>query len=207
MKNYRSSILRPIGSLANGLFWTSLVIALLLGFVALTRVPVGQGLKHLRVKEAARQPAFRIPASLILVIGGWATLSKFLNSRGTYRVGPMELEASNGLLWKHVETIRYEDISRIDHSRGPLMGLLGTSDLKIIARSVPPIPSAEGCSTIYPFTQFVTLYGISNAEEFRRYLLERRDSLRELRQSEQPSLKDTLDRLTKAIDRIEKRPS
>ena len=84
----------------------------------------------------------------------------------------------------------YDAITSVETSRGPLMRLLGTSDLKIgVERAAD-----------------AALYGVRGADEIRDHLLGRRDSLRELRKAEEEeSSLRAVERLAKVLERLERR--
>ena len=191
MKQLESSVLRPFGSLIHGLAIMSAFIAAFYGFTLLVQASQVHAWQPKLLTAATGEPLFLILAALVLLIGVPWVWSVFSKSRGTYRAGPTDLEIWSGLHWRELKSLRYADISDVELARGPLMRVLGTSDLKIHARAFPHL---------------VTLHGLRDAEEFRRFLLERRDSLRSLEDDEKAlSQEALLRRLASVLERLERR--
>lgn len=166
MKTFRSSFLRPWGSLVHGLGVVGVMVSGWFGFLwMIVHTSSGRGSRRLAAEGLLRDPGFLVPAALIAVIGLWVVLHKFGSNRGRYHAGAREIEIRNGLVWQTVRYLRYSDIKSIDLHEGPLMRLVGSSDLEIFASEAP---------------HRVILHGVPKGEEVRRFLLERRDSLREL---------------------------
>jgi membrane protein YdbS with pleckstrin-like domain len=186
----RSSFFRPFGALFKGASILLLLLAGWAGFVATVMYTHEGNPKPFRKRAIYRHPLFAIPAAATLLFGLPLTACAFLRSRGRYRLGPAELEVSEGVFTRKTSSIPYADIQTIDRSRGPLMRLLGTSDLIVTWTAAWP----------------VTLFGVRGADEIRERILERRDSLRELRKSEEEaSSARVAERLVKALERVEKR--
>lgn len=186
----RSSFFRPFGALFKGASILLLLLAGWAGFVATVMYTHEGNPKPFRKRAIYRHPLFAVPAAAASLIGLPATLAAFARSRGRYRLGPTEIEVTEGWLHRATKTLPYAEIDSIETSRGPLMAVLGTKDVVIKNSSCFPI----------------TLYGVRGAEEIRERLLERRDSLRELRKSEEEaSSARVVERLVRVLERVEKR--
>jgi hypothetical protein len=164
MKVYRSSVLRPFGSLVRGALTTSMIVGVAWAYCAL--LPYGERGRWRPefMSQAIVSPLFLALVGVILLIAVPVVLSAFGQSRGRYRVGPTDLEITSGFLFQKTHWIPLKNISSVELSQGPLMRLLGTSDLKIHQRNL----ASE-----------VVLHGIRDARDLRIHLLDRRDSLAE----------------------------
>lgn len=190
MTTIRSSFFRPFGALAKGVLVLALMLAGWAGFTGTVIWSKEKNPRPFRKLAFAREPVFAVPAALALLIGLPTVIAAFARSRGRYRLGPTELEVTEGWLGRSTRTIPYETIKAVGTSRGPLMRLLGTADLRIEIRR-----SAE-----------LVLYGVRGADEIRDHLLARRDSLRELKKAEEEdATARAVERLTKVLERLEKR--
>jgi len=186
----RSSFFRPFGAMFKGVTILVLLLCAYAGFTATVMYTAEKNPKPFRKRAVYRHPLFAIPAAATLLIGLPAALGAFARSRGRYRLGPTELELTEGWLCRQSRTLPYAEIDSIETSRGPLMAILGTKDVVIKNSSFVP----------------VTLYGVRGADEIRERLIERRDSLRELRKSEEDaSSARVVERLVKVLERVEKR--
>ena len=165
MKGFRSSFLRPWGSLVHGLGVVGVLVSGWYGFLWLIVRSPGRGARRISCEGLLQDPAFLVPAALIAVFGLWAVLHKFGANRGRYHAGAREIEIRSGLVWQTVRHLRYADIKSINLHEGPLMRLVGSSDLEILASEAP---------------HRIFLHGVPAGDEVRRFLLERRDSLKEL---------------------------
>jgi membrane protein YdbS with pleckstrin-like domain len=187
MTTIRSSFFRPFGALAKGVAILTLMLAGWAGFVGTVMWSAEKNPRPFRKGAVVRQPLFAVPAALTLLFGVPIVAASFARSRGRYRLGPTELEVTEGWLGRSTRTVPYGDIDGVETSRGPLMRLLGTADLTL---------SGPG----------VTLYGVRGAAEIRDHLLARRDSLRELRKAEEEDASSrSVERLAKVLERLEKR--
>jgi membrane protein YdbS with pleckstrin-like domain len=165
MKVYESSVMRPYGSLVRGILVLSLFVGVLFAFTLLVHYG-GAGRWHSRFPgDALVSPLFLGGTGLFVLIHVPLMLAAFGQSRGSYRVGPTDLEITSGWLHRRTRWIQLRKISDIELSQGPLMRLLGTSDLKIRLADYP-------CE--------VLLHGVHDARDLRWHLLDRRDSLSEL---------------------------
>lgn len=190
MKTYESGILRPFVSLFRGLGWIAFLVAGFLGMVsfgALDRGPWGADLLLLQLKN----PLFLALASMTGLIGIPWTLSVFAAARGSYRLHATELEIRGGWMGRTMQTVSLADLTNIRLSAGPLMRLLGRDDLLLTGAGI-----------------HCTLYGVKDGEALRTLLLDRRDSLRELKAEEDAAReRDSRDallaRLTKVLERLE----
>lgn len=188
---FSSSIFRPFGSLIRGGLVLGLMLAGWAGFVATVMWTAEKHPAPFRKAAVARQPLFAVPAALTLLIGVPIVAFSFAKSRGRYRLGPTELEIQRSFLGQESMTVPYASILTVDSSRGPLMRLLGTSDVHIVSKEAP-----------YRFS----LFGVRGAGGIREHLLARRDSLLELKKAEEEdSTARAVERLTKVLERVEKR--
>lgn len=164
MKVVHSSVLRPFGSLVRGVLTTMLIVGVAWAYCAL--LPYGERGRWRPefLSQAMVSPLFLALVGVILLIAVPLVVSAFGRARGRYRVGPTDLEITSGWLFRNTQWIQLKNISTVELSQGPLMRLLGTSDLKIQQRNY----SAE-----------VVLHGIRDARDLRFHLLDRRDSLAE----------------------------
>jgi membrane protein YdbS with pleckstrin-like domain len=161
MKVYQSSVLRPYGSLVRGSLVTSLAVGTVWAYSALQIYGLRGKWRPEFIPQALESPLFLALAGIVLLIAVPLVLTSFGQSRGTYRVGPTDLEIRSGWLHQTTRWIKLSTITQIELSQGPLMQLLATTDLKI--------RSAEAGEVI--------LYGIRDARDLRFHLLDRRDSL------------------------------
>jgi membrane protein YdbS with pleckstrin-like domain len=190
MTTFRSSLFRPFGGLLKGSAILGLLLAGWMGFVATVMWSHERHPRPFLKAAVVRHPLFALPAALTLLIGLPTLAATFARSRGRYRLGPTELEIGEGWLGRSLKTVPYADIESVQTSRGPLMRLLGTSDLTIATGGGFP----------------TTLFGVRGADEIRDHLLSRRESLRELRKAEQEdSSLRAVERLSKVLERLEKR--
>jgi membrane protein YdbS with pleckstrin-like domain len=165
MKTYRSSFLRPWGSLIHGAGVISLIVAAWFGFLWLVMHSPGRPWRQASWRILIEDPSFAVPAALVAAIGALIVLHKFGSHRGRYSAGARELEIRSGWVWQRTRFLRYADITSIELNEGPLMRLLRTADLEIVASAAP---------------HHVILHGVPAGEVLRRFLLERQESLREL---------------------------
>ena len=189
MTTFRSSCFRPFGALLKGSVILGLLLAGWMGFVA-TVMWSGGNARPFRKAGVVREPLFAGPAALTLLIGLPIVATSFARSRGRYRLGPTALEITEGWLGRQTRTLPYETIKAVESSRGPLMRLVGTTDVKIDVERAAD----------------VTLYGVRGAAEIRDHLLARRDSLLELKKAEEEdSALRAVQRLATILERLEKR--
>ncbi|HLF93859.1 MAG TPA: PH domain-containing protein [Planctomycetota bacterium] len=165
MKSFRSSFLRPWGTILYGVSVLGLILAAWYGFLWVVIRTPGRDWRPIPWTSLFLEPAFISPAALIAIIGAWIVLYQSGSSRGRYRAGATELEVRSGWVWRRTQYLRYVDIKNIELRDGPLMRLVGTSDVEIWASEAP---------------HRVLLHGIPDGEGFRRFLLDRRVSLKEL---------------------------
>lgn len=123
-----------------------------------------------------------------------------------YRVGAADLTVRRGVLWQRTTTIPLICISRIETSTGPVMRLLGLTDLVVVA-----ILSREPRTGTIE-TASVVLQGLRGGEEMRRFLLDRKESLGEAAIGGDDVIVSTpqdlqVHRLARAIERLERRLS
>ena len=162
MKTFSSSLLRPWGALVHGVWVVALTIVSWFGFLWIIMHTPVHARRCSSWKILIEEPSFLVPAVLVATIGTWIILFTFGSKRGRYRAGATELEVRSGWVWHRTRFIRYSDITSIEIREGPLMRLLGTSDLQILSSKAP---------------YSLLLYGVHAGEELRRFLLERRDRL------------------------------
>ena len=136
MTTFRSSFFRPWGALIQGSLVLGLLLAGWLGFTA-TVMWSGGNKRPFRNAAVVQEPLFALPAALTLLIGLPLVATSFAKSRGRYRPGPTALEVTEGWLGRETKTVPYASINEITSSRGPLMRLLGTTDLKLHCSEAP----------------------------------------------------------------------
>jgi membrane protein YdbS with pleckstrin-like domain len=144
-----------------------------------------------------------------VMLAGFGLLTAYLSIKGffstlsaRYDFGATEMTLHHGFLRRETTTIPLATITRIETSTGPLMRLLGLTDLHVYGS-----PSVK---TGFRESPTVVLSGLRDAEDLRRFLLDRRDTLREsalrgdlaIGQSAQEL---ELHRLATAIERLERR--
>jgi membrane protein YdbS with pleckstrin-like domain len=202
MKILRPSFPRAVGSAMSSLFWTSMLGAVVLGFVKLLNL-----VNRIDHPRHALSPVEEHTLVLAL-LAGFAVLAAFLGIHGLlstlatrYVVGATDLTIRRGLLWRRTGSLPFIYITRIERGSGPLMRLFGLADLHVCT-SGPYNPVREVAS--------VVLRGLRNAEEVRSFLLDRRDSLQEAALRGDYSVARTpqelqLQRLAGAIERLEQR--
>jgi len=173
MKVYESSVLRPFGSLVRGVLTMSMVVGIVWALTVLLLYGASGRWCPEFIAQALTFPFFLGAVGMTLVIGMPITLNAFGACRGSYRMAPTGLEVWSGFLEKKMVAVKYQTISDITLSQGPLMQLLGTYDLTIYSSGVS-------------VGTWATLHGIRNGIDLRLQLLERRDSLQAL-ETDEPS--------------------
>jgi len=190
MTTFRSSAFRPFGALLTAATILGLTLAAWMGFVGTVMWSNEKHPHPFRKAAVVRHPFFAIPAAVTLLFGLPLVLAAFTKSRGRYRLGPTELEITEGCLFRASKSLPYADITGVEVFRGPLMRLVGTTDLTVATTTGEPL----------------VLYGLRGASEIRDHLLARRDSLLELKKAEEDaSALRAVQRLAAVLERLEKR--
>ena len=203
MKVYRPALFRGLSSCLGTLLWTPLLGALALAFIKIVIWINRIDNPRQALSPAAEQQALGIVVAVFALGTLLLALQGLLSPLGAhYRVGATELTLQRGLLWRRTTTVPLTAITRIETSSGPLLRLFGLADLHVYASP----PSGQGVRE-WPT---VCLRGLPEAEDARRFLLERRESLREAALRGDLSMGTTaqellLQRLAGAVERLERR--
>jgi len=206
MKLYRPAPFRGLSSCVAALLWTPIVGALFIGVFKLIALINRIDNPRQALSPHAERYLFLGLMALVGLTALVLALQGLLSPLGArYQVGATELMLHRGLLWRRTTTVPLTAITRIERSSGPLMRIFGLADLHVYAWA-PGDPPRHGLRE-WPT---VCLLGLPEAEDVRRFLLERRDSIREAALRGDISLGATaqelqLQRLTCVIERLERR--
>jgi membrane protein YdbS with pleckstrin-like domain len=174
MKTYKPAVPRGVSSCLAAFVSISLMGAVLVGLLRLAF--------WLDVVEH-RRPGLPVEVQDLLlacVVCGlaalavcWAVSGLLVPLHTRYEVGATELTTHRGLFWRRSSAVDLAAITRIDVVSGPLSRLFGLSDLQVFTLNSRPSPSGQH------EVASATLIGLRDAEDVRRILLERRESLHE----------------------------
>lgn len=193
MKTFTSAASRALGDLAWASFWGISGTAAAWGLPRFLVWSHSQEGRYIRSEDLALITGLTWAFTGLIVLGCLVGATRVFTNR--YELGTRDLTIHSGFLWRTSRTLPIMEIKRIETVSGPLMRPRGLADLRVFSKE------AAMC---------VTLYGLRNATEARRAILERRDVLREaameggLTHLENP--RDLLfERLNRVLERIERR--